>query len=205
MTETLALQKPKKTEKSKRSRNYALFLFFLLVVGGIFYLWRLLGGPAEGVIRLGELPAKQEAFATANEVVRYTGKYVDFSYPGFYVEKRHDLPKSGPVREVVFLSAADFEGRKIAVTVEERSDMVFESSPSFKMRLNQPKEYEKSMLTDSGFQGFLFAKTTPVYEQDAFFFEKGLLVSLAVTSPTTSQGLRDELLKVLKSVIIKNN
>ncbi len=133
----------------------------------------------------------------------YSGQYANFSYPGAYVEKRHDLPENNPVKETIFLSAVDFEGRKIAITVEERPEKDFEASPSFQMRMNKPKEYEKSPLSDAGLRGFFFMKKTAVYEQDAFFFAKGFLVSVAVVSPTTADGLRDELLGILKSFVVK--
>lgn len=188
----------------KRHRGVVLFLLTaVIILGGFYCFWRFLERPALGTIHPGIVPKVPESFAASNEVKRYVGKYVDFSYAAVYAEKRHEIPESGPVKESIFLSVSDFEGRKIAVTIEDRGSVDFEASPSFYMRLNKPKEYGKEAFSENGFRGFFFAKKMAVFEQDVFFFDKGLLITLAVSSPTTMDGLRDDAMSVFQSMKVK--
>lgn len=181
-------------------------VFFGLVlcslVGGGYFLWYFIQQPVRGTIYTGTLSTPQFPDGE-NEIELYSGKYIEFSHGAEYDVKRHELPVKNPVYESVFLSVGDYEGQKIAVTIEERPLGDFESSPSVKMRLNEPKDYKKSVLRESGFEGYFFAKESPVFERDAFFFAEGKLVGIAITSPLTADGLQDELTTLLKGIKIK--
>lgn len=195
-------------ESSKKplSKWYRRVFFGLILcilgIGG-YFLWYYLEQPALGTVRSGKLPAVSESFDGKSEVKRYFGKYIEFSYSAGYEVKRHETPVKDPVYERIFLSAGDYEGKKIAVTIEERPLGDFESSPSVKMRLDKPIEYKKSSFTESGFEGYFFLKESSVFEVDAFFFAEGKLVSVAITSPLRVDGLREELMQFLKEVKIK--
>ncbi|MBP6929372.1 MAG: hypothetical protein KBB77_00370 [Candidatus Moranbacteria bacterium] len=173
----------------------------ILGIGG-YFLWHYLEQPALGTVRSGKLPVATGSFDRKNEVKRYFGKYIEFSYGAGYEVKRHETPVKDPVYERIFLSAGDYEGKKIAVTIEERPLGDFESSPSVKMRLDKPTEYKKSSFAESGFEGYFFLKESSVFETDAFFFAEGKLVSVAITSPLGADGLQEELLAFLKEIKI---
>lgn len=195
-------------ESSKKSvskwyrRVFLSLILCILGIGG-YFLWRYLQQPALGTVRSGKLSVASGSFDRKNEVKRYFGKYIEFSYGAGYEVKRHETPVKDPVYERIFLSAGDYEGKKIAVTIEERPLGDFESSPSVKMRLDKPTEYKKSSFSESGFEGYFFLKESSVFETDAFFFAEGKLVSVAITSPLGADGLREELMQFLKEIKMK--
>lgn len=178
----------------KGGRKISLFLFGAVLFSGALYaVWVFLQRPAVGVIRTGALPVKDEDFEQGKERKYFAGEHLSFSYQGMYTEKSHSLPVSGPIKESIFLSAADFEGRKIAVVVEERAGGSLDASPSFQMRVNDPKTYERSSLKKNNLGTVLFTKNSPVFEQTAFFQKNDLVVSIAVTSPLRLDALPGDL------------
>ncbi len=196
------MESTKKPVSKWYRRVFFSLILCILGIGG-YFLWRYLEQPALGTVRSGKLPVASGSFEGKNEVKRYFGKYIEFSYSAGYEVKRHETPVKDPVYERIFLSAGDYEGKKIAVTIEERPLGDFESSPSVKMRLDKPIEYKKSSFAESGFEGYSFLKESSVFEADAFFFAEGKLVSVAVTSPLSADGLQEELLELLKGIKIK--
>lgn len=185
---------------SKHSRFWiflllALFFFF----GAVYIIWLFLQRPAIGDVRVVQ-KASTEDRDSAQNPKQYQGKYLTFSYPGVYVEKAHETPTSGPIKESIFLSAADFEGRKIAIVVEEREARDFETSPAFQMRSDKPKEYGQETVSASGFDGFLFKKNTQVFERTFFLHSGDFIISISVTSPISAEGLDQGLFAVISSV-----
>lgn len=179
---------------SRKGGKISLFLFGVVLFSGALYAaWLFLQKPAVGVIRTGTLSAKDEGFEQGKERKRFGGTHFSFSYPGTYAEKSHSLPTSGPIKEALFLSAADLEGRKIALVVEERKGGGLDASPSFQMRANDPKTYERSSLKQEGLDIVLFTKNSPVFEQTAFFQKNDLVASIAVTSPLRLDALLGDL------------
>ena len=179
-----------------------ILLGLCLFFGAVFIIWLYLQRPAIGKVWVVEQTPTEDK-DSAKKQKQYQGKYLTFSYPSVYAEKSHEAPVTGPVKESIFLSAEDFEGRKIAIIVEGREAGNFEASPSFQMRLNKPKEYEKSSFSENGFEGFLFTKNSRVFEQTALFFVRSLYISISFTSPFTIEGLHEELLHIFKSLEIK--
>jgi len=185
----------------KRRRQAAIFLFLAsLICGFLYFVWRFSQNPAVGVIRVGALPVQDENFGQGKELKRFAGKYVSFSYPGAYAEKAHAIPVNGPVKESIFLSAADFEGRKIAIVVEEREGGDFEASPSFQMRSDRPEEYDQEPVSVSGQSGFLFKKDTQVFERTFFLHSEDFVISISTTSPISVESLEQELFAVIGSL-----
>lgn len=193
-------KKGEEQHDKKRQRKVVLFLLvivFFLALG--YLLWRFLNRPAIGTIYPGKF-SQVDGFDRNKEKKRYDGKYVDFSYPAVYDEKRHEIFVDGPVKESVFLSADESNGRKIAVMVERRETRDFEVSPSVQMRLNEPKKYMKKKFIEGDFQGIIFIKDSQVFEQTVFFFYDGLLVSISVTSAVTMEGLEEQLMDIVRSI-----
>lgn len=189
-------------EKKKMGTRMKIVLF--LLIGGIFllssyFLWRFLGREAIGTINE-KTYFVQETFDHQKERKFYDGKYIDFSYPAIYSEKRHEISVNGPMKESIFLSADERNGKKIAVTVEKREKEEFETSPSVQMRLNEPKKYNKKDFSTKNLKGIVFGKENQVFEQTAFFFSDGFLISISVTSAVMGDGLEEQLGDILKSV-----
>lgn len=178
----------------KGRRKISLFLFGAVLFSGALYAaWLFLQKPAVGVVRVGTLPTKEESFAQGTEQKHFSGKYFSFSYTGTYEEKNHTVPVSGVIKESVFLSANDFEGRKIAIGVEEREERGLAASPSFQMRMNDPKTYARSSATWGGLDMVLFTKNSQVFEQTVFFQKDNLIVSVSATSPLRLDALSGDL------------
>lgn len=192
-----------KDAHSKKGKQRILFLsgVFFLLLALFFALWVYLSGPAIGTVQEGKLPAEDDPFKQGNEQKRYNGKYVSFSYSAAYVLKSNEMPVNGPVKESIFLAESGLSGKKIAITVEERSENSLEASPSFKMRLKKPEIYDKKPFIQSDFDGFLFEKNTQVFEETAFFFVGRNIISVSVTSSVSLEGLLEELERIVSGLI----
>lgn len=189
--------------QNNRKGRRKIVLFFLLGVTifiGRYFIWYSIQKPALGVIKSGELPKEQESFTQKNEKKLYKGKYITFSYPGSYSEKSHELPENGPVREKIVFFGDEMEGKQIVVTVDERLEKSLDASPSFQMRIKNPKQYEKEMRGVGDEKKVLFTKNSQVFEVTAFFMKKNLLMSVSVTSSIHLDGLRDDLLEILQTL-----
>lgn len=184
---------------SKRRRMVLLFAFFLL--GCIcFWLWRFLQKPAVGTIRPGATPLAEQVFTREKEKQRYTGKYLDFSHGAAYREKGHDLPVNGLIKESIFLSAEDIEGRKISLILADRGTSDLASDPSFQVRSDASGEYQSKSFQVANFQGTVFQKNTQIFEVTAFFSYQEYIVSISLTSPFTLEGLETELSAIMESL-----
>ncbi|MFZ2300166.1 MAG: hypothetical protein WAW00_03465 [Candidatus Moraniibacteriota bacterium] len=195
--------KPSQEEKppsKKRSRVWIFLLIGASLLSGIAYvLWLFLQKPAIGEIRVGK-QAPAEERNTGKKQRQFTGKYLIFSYPAAYVEKSHEIPVSGPVKESIFLSAADIEGRKMAITVEERERGDFEASPSFQMRSDESGEYDQESVAVGGFSGFLFKKDSQVFERTFFLHSEDFVISISATSPFGAEDLEQGLFALIGSL-----
>lgn len=188
--------------KAKKSRGaFFLWMAFIVVVFiSVYVLWRFLQTPATGTIKMGVLPPPIESFDQKNEQKRFVGKYISFSHGGTYVKKTDDTSVNGSVKESIFLTTPDWEGKKIAVTVEERAESTLEASPSYKMRREAPKIYHETPLTIGIFTGSVFEKQSAVFEATAFLINHSEIITISLTSPIKGDGLKDELLTLLDTV-----
>lgn len=192
-------QVPKNRVRPLRRRMILLFTIFL--VGCMsFWLWCFLQKPAVGTIRPGATPTAAEVFTREKEKKRYTGKYFDFSHGAAYQEKRHDLPVNDPIKESVFLSTGDIEGRKIALILADRGTSDLASDPSFQIRNDASGEYQSKSFQVVNFQGTVFQKNTQIFEVTAFFSYQEYIVSISLTSPFTLEGLETELSAIVESL-----
>lgn len=187
--------------KAKKSRG-AFFLWtvaILLIFIFSYALWRFLQRPAVGTVKMGVLSPSVESFDQKNEQKRFVGKYISFSYNSTYEKKTDDTPVNGPVKESIFLSAPDWEGKKIAVTVEERGESALDSSPSYKMRREASKIYHETPIAMGIFTGSIFEKKSQVFEVTAFLINQSEVITISLTSPIKFDGLAEELEALLKS------
>ncbi len=187
---------------NKKGKQRILFLsgVFFLLIASFFALWSYLSGPAVGTVQEGKLPAEDDPFEQGSERKHYNGKYVSFSYSAAYVLKSNEVPVKGPIKESVFLTEPGFSGKKIAITIEERTENSLEASPSFKMRLEKPKIYKKNLFSKEDFEGAVFEKNTQVFEETAFFSAGRNIISISVTSSVSLEGLLEELERIVSGL-----
>lgn len=184
-----------------------LFIGFcgvLFIIVGYFF-WHLMNEKNTGKVRQG---GKEQSSLDKNQDLRlYTGKYLKFSYKGIYQERAHSIDESSPLRESVFLTTSDYEGKKIAVTVASRGTNDLSQDPSFQMRSNKPEEYQKSLFSQLAlpFSGVFFEKNTQPFEVTAFFSQKNSIVSISVISLFGIDGLKSELSDLIKSLELQGD
>lgn len=188
-----------KNQSKKHPRFWIFVLIGIIIFFGIAYaMWLFLQSPAIGIVRGKTLISKINSETKKEK--EYKGEYLTFSYPAVYVEKTHEIPVNGPVKESIFLSANEFEGGKIAIVVEERIGGDFEASPSFKMRVDKPKEYDQEPVSVGGLSGFLFKKNIGMFERTFFFHSGDFVVGASTTSPVSAEGLEKQLFFILASI-----
>lgn len=176
-----------------------LFLFFSFLMG-IYFIWIFFQTPAVGVIHTGFLPKKEESFDQGTEVKQFKGQFFHFSYSGKYTEVSHTVPTSGPIKEMLLLSATDTEGKKIAVTFEKRPEFTLDASPAFQMRQNDKKQYVKSTFSSHGLDNVLFTKDSQVFEKTLFLHQKNIFLILSVSSPFSSEALLDDIEDIVRTL-----
>lgn len=193
------LGKPGQIKKTRyRVRNMVLWVCIGLLCIGSYFVWRFFHGKAQGVIWIQDHDLVESRDKNTEKRL-YKGKFVTFSHSARYEEKTHSLPTSGPVKEVIFLSATDVEGRKIAVTVADRGTANLESDPAFQFRQMTQKEYQSKTFQEGIWQGVLFERSTSLYERTFFFSNKGLIISFSITSPFSGDDLEEELRAMMRS------
>lgn len=185
--------------KSKRKKRFIFgAAFFLLIVLSIAFLWWLFGQPSQGTITV--MPAPERAdLSDPQHRRRYEGKYITFTYPHDFERRKEVEAVEFPLLERIYLSRSDIEGRKIAFTVQDNTSNSFEEYSSFRIRRNDPSVYTEERIERNGLNGVLFTKTTSVFEVGVFFHRGNQVASIVVSSPTSQNGLREEVETALDS------
>ncbi|MBP9728094.1 MAG: hypothetical protein KBD27_01820 [Candidatus Moranbacteria bacterium] len=181
---------------SRRGKGRAWILLLLLFFCG-YVVWQYFHKKAVGVIRVGN-QALTDFSQKNDEKELYRGEIIEFFHTATYKERSHSFGENDPVRESVFLSTTDVEGRKIAVTVAYRGTTDLASDPGFQMRQGTPLEYRSKHFQKGLYQGVLFEKVEIPFEITAFFVAEKYIVSFSVTSPFGSDGLEGELLGMIE-------
>lgn len=196
MEEDLIVQSDRKPEKWRRSVIFVVI--FIVLASIIAFLWWLFQRPSQGTIVT--VPASEEIDpAHPDHRKRYQGKYITFTYPYDFQRREEVEAVKHPLLERIYLSRSDIEGRKIALTLQDNSGNSFEEYSSFRIRRNDPGTYVEEKVERNGLDAVFFTKTTSVYEIGAFFHRGNQVVALVVSSPTTQNGLREELEALIDS------
>lgn len=197
MDEETTVSKPA-LETPKRARW--VFMLILLVLSGIaiLFLWWLFQRPATGTITVVS-PAEKTDFADPAHRKRYSGKYFTFTYPYDFQRREETESVKYPLLERVYLSRNDIEGRKVSILLQDNAGNAFEEYSSFRIRRSDPGTYAEEKIERNGLNGVLFTKTTSVFEVGVFFHRGNQVASIVVSSPTTQNGLREEVEAVLDS------
>lgn len=185
--------------KSKRKKRFAYgAAFFLLIVLVIALLWWLFGQPSQGTITVMSAPERVDP-SDSQHRRRYEGKYITFTYPYDFERRKEVEAVKFPLLERIYLSRSDIEGRKIAFTVQDNTSNSFEEYSSFRIRRNDPSVYVEEGVERKGLNTVFFTKKSSVFETSAFFYRGNQVVAIVVSSPTTQNGLREELESLLDS------
>lgn len=197
---TVETIEPEQSQKSpyQKRRKFVWMGISLLLIGG-YFLWWFFQRKAVGTIRVTDI-STVESSDKMSEKRLYKGKFTTFSHGAIYEERAHLLPESGPLKESVFLSATDVEGRTIAVTVADRGTEDLSSDPAFQMRQMTTKEYHQKNFQEGVWRGVLFEKNTAPFESTGFFVKNGFIMSVSVTSPFRGDDIEDELHKIVRNL-----
>ncbi len=184
-------------ESSQKKKYIFVLIFFVFLFCIAYFIWLFLQTKVVGVIRSGTLPQKEEMFDENTQTKDFQGTYLRFSYEGKYQEISHSVSPTGPIKELVLLSSRDIEGRKIALTLEQRDSDSFDAVPSFQMRKNDTKTYQRTSFKWNGIDKVLFVKNTPVFEKTLFLQKKNSFLILSVSSPFSSEMLEEDIDRIL--------
>ncbi len=189
---------PTPAELKKRKR-WLIWCTVLIVLGLILlFLWWLFARPSHGTISTVVAPEKTD-FTDPEHRRRYQGKYFTFTYPSDFARREENEAVKHPLLERIYLSRSDIEGRKIAITLQDNTGNTFEEYGSFRIRRSEPMVYREEKEERNSLIITFFTKETSVYEVSAFFGRGNQVLSIAVSSPIASKGLREEVWAVLDS------
>jgi hypothetical protein len=169
----------------------------LSFMGSIFF-WRELQRPIKGKVLSVNYDTPEPSFENKKKRL-YQGKYVEFLYSDVYAEKSHETPKEGPVRERIWLTSSNVEGKKISLVVTKRDRNELESEPAYNMRKRNTEDYRSYPLSGEA-QGVVFANYQAPFEVTAFFVKNGYVLSVSISSLLKNDELDDELSTFLQEL-----
>lgn len=183
-----------------RRRRFCLFLFgilVLLVVLGVSWWW--MRQKSVGVTRV-QVSSEAERVEEIVKEAHYQGQYFTLAYPGDYELRTEGEGPAYPVLERLLLFRSNVEGRKIVGLVQEVGPGLLEEYPHFQVRSMDGETYTRENVKVNGKSYIFFSKQNAVYEVGAFWQVATRAYSLVVSSPLRSEGLREELVKILESL-----
>ncbi len=193
-------EKSESVEERQEQRRWilriALVIAFFVV---ILFLWWLFRKPSYGTILVAEPILEKVNLADADHRKQYTGKYITFTYPYDFTRREEQEVVKYPLLERVYLSRSDIEGRKIAITVQDNTGYRFDEYSSLRVRRLDSGTYSEEEIERNGLNTAFFTKNSVVFEVSVFFSLGNQVVSIVVSSPTTLDGLREEVLALLES------
>ena len=150
---------------------------------------------AEKAEKIGEDEAGKAGFGN------YNGKYFSFRYPNSYELKTTESSSSGILEKVIFLGSG-ISTSKLTVMVTEiiNANSLAEVS-AIQLRRLRPETYQEKSLDLLGKKGVLFEKKVSSFEKTAFFLEKPIIFSIALTSANINSDLDDDFDFILKEFI----
>ncbi|MCW1887982.1 MAG: hypothetical protein KIH67_000290 [Candidatus Moranbacteria bacterium] len=171
-------------------------VLLLALIGGGLWVWFWMQGEAVGTVGTGVAKEKVEEVKSGTEV--YTGTYFKVDVPRSFGIRSKSLPESGPVKETVFFVGTASNNEKVAITVEERPENTFESSPGFELR-KQDREYLQKKIKNEEQEINLFSKASDPYEKTVYFFQDAFLVSISYTATAEKDEAEGQILQMQKT------
>lgn len=193
----MSIVEPGPKNRRKRRFIYVAILVILGILAALLIRW-FFGHPSYGTITVVPTPEKQE-YGAPEYRKRYQGKYLIFTYPSDFRRREEVEAVKYPLLERIYLSRDDIEGRKIAITLQDNMGNSFEEYSSFRVRQNDKTVYSEEKIEKNGLDTVVFIKDTSIFEASAFFHRGNQVVAIAVSSPTTQDGLREELEELVDS------
>ncbi len=179
-----------------KAKNIVYSILLLALIGGGLWVWFWTQGEAVGTVGTGVAKEKTEEIKSGTEV--YMGNYFKIDIPRSFGLRSKTAPESGPVKETAFFVGTASNNEKVAITVEERPEQTFESSPGFELR-KQDREYLQKKIDNSGQEVHLFSKITNPYEKTLYFFQDAFLVSISYTATAEKDEAEGQVLQMQKT------
>jgi hypothetical protein len=187
----------------RTGRKFFLGVFLMCIIAALaLLLWWLFGQRMFGTATV----RKPDSETVAEKPIgrrEYSGKFITFTYPDTYHEKSDAEPVNFPIVERFFLTQGGAAGKKIALLVQENTGYAFEEYSSYRIREQDPTTYRREKTNIHGLEVTIFTKEEGVFETVAFLESGTRVASLAITSPISMEGLREELDAVLETVVWK--
>ena len=152
---------------------------------------------AERAIKIGEEEKKTEGYST------YSGKRLSFRYPNSYELKTKESSSSAVLEQVILLGSG-ITPRKLTVMATKMINAAdsLEEVSGVQVRRLKPKTYQEKTLDLPGKKGILFEKKEGGYEKTAFFLEKQILLTIALTSVNRDSALDTDFDFILKELTL---
>ena len=177
-------------------KNIVYSVLLLALLGGGLWVWFWIQGEAVGTVGTGVAKEKAEEVKSGTEV--YTGNYFRVDMPRSFGLRSKTAPENGPVKETAFFVGTASNNEKVALTVEDRPEQTFESSPGFELR-KQDREYLQKKIENGDREIHLFSKVSDPYEKTVYFFQEAFLVSISYTATAEKDEAEGQILQMQKT------
>ena len=177
-------------------KNIVYSVLLLALLGGGLWVWFWIQGEAVGTVGTGVAKEKAEEVKSGTEV--YTGNYFRVDMPRSFGLRSKTAPENGPVKETAFFVGTASNNEKVALTVEDRPEQTFESSPGYELR-KQDREYLQKKIENGDRESHLFSKVSDPYEKTVYFFQDAFLVSISYTATAEKDEAEGQILQMQKT------
>jgi hypothetical protein len=177
-------------------KNIVYSVLLLALLGGGLWVWFWIQGEAVGTVGTGVAKEKAEEVKSGTEV--YTGNYFRVDMPRSFGLRSKTAPENGPVKETAFFVGTASNNEKVALTVEDRPEQTFESSPGYELR-KQDREYLQKKIENGDRESHLFSKVSDPYEKTVYFFQEAFLVSISYTATAEKDEAEGQILQMQKT------
>jgi hypothetical protein len=177
-------------------KNIVYSVLLLALLGGGLWVWFWIQGEAVGTVGTGVAKEKAEEVKSGTEV--YTGAYFKVDIPRSFGLRNKTAPENGPVKETAFFVGTASNNEKVALTVEDRPEQTFESSPGYELR-KQDREYLQKKIENGDREIHLFSKVSDPYEKTVYFFQDAFLVSISYTATAEKDEAEGQILQMQKT------
>ncbi len=182
--------------------HYVSLVFFILLVGAVWAVYKFAQQPAEGTIRAGASEAK--VVGVVDDVpATFTGTYISFMYGNKYVLKSDELSTgtADVILERAYLTEISSFSKKINLTVRSLPSQNLADDPDYLLRENTPRRYKKETFSLGKNSGVFFLPADDSqFEKTFFMLNNDKIATLVITAP----GAVDNLLNAEADAMAKS-